>query len=58
MIFVSKNWRNDDRVDCRRLSNLVELIEIDMKLKEELEKFKGSFEKDEIVDMWTCDMCG
>jgi hypothetical protein len=29
----------------------VELIEIDMKLKEELEKFKGSFEKDEIVDM-------
>jgi hypothetical protein len=36
----------------------VELIEIDMKLKEELEKFEGSFEKDEIVDMWTCDMCG
>jgi hypothetical protein len=39
LIFVSKNWHNDDRVDCRRLSNLVELIEIDMKLKEELEKF-------------------
>ncbi len=32
-------------------SNSVELIEIDMKLKEELEKFEGSFEKDEIVDM-------
>jgi hypothetical protein len=51
LIFVSKNWRNDDRVACRRLFNLVELIEIDMKLKEELEKFEGSFEKDEIVDM-------
>jgi hypothetical protein len=38
-------------VDCRRLSNLVELIEIDMKLKEELKKLEGSFEKDEIVDM-------
>jgi len=33
------------------LINLVELVEIDMKLKEELEKFEGSFEKDEIVDM-------
>ncbi len=51
LVFVSKNWHNDDGVDCRRLSNLVELIEIDMKLKEELEKFEGSFEKDEIVDM-------
>jgi hypothetical protein len=45
LTFVTKNWHDDDRVDYRRLSNLVELIEIDMKLKEELEKF------DEIVNM-------
>jgi hypothetical protein len=29
-----------------------------MKLEEELEKFKGSFEKDEVADMWTHDMRG
>jgi hypothetical protein len=29
----------------------VELIQMGMKLEKELEKFKGSFEKDEVVDM-------
>jgi hypothetical protein len=29
----------------------VELIQMAMKLEEELEKFKGSFEKDEVADM-------
>jgi hypothetical protein len=51
LTFVNKNWHNDPRVDCRRPSNLVELIEMDMKLKEEFKKFEGSFQKDEIVDM-------
>jgi hypothetical protein len=30
----------------------VELIQMGMKLEEKLEKFKGSFENNEVVDMW------
>jgi hypothetical protein len=29
-----------------------------MKIEENLEKFENSFEKDEVMDMWTHDMCG
>jgi hypothetical protein len=51
LIFVSKNWLNDYRIDYRRPSNLEKLIEMDMKLEKELEKFKGSFERGEIIPM-------
>ncbi len=49
LIFVSKNWFNDSRVDYRRPSNLVKSIEMDMKLEKELEKFEESFERGEII---------
>jgi hypothetical protein len=46
-IFVNKNWPNDCRVGCKSLPNLLELIGIDVNLKEELEQF----ERDEIVNL-------
>jgi hypothetical protein len=51
LLFVSKNWLNDSKVDYRKPSNLVKLIGMDMKLEKELEKFEGSFERDEIIHM-------
>ncbi len=36
-----------------QLQVLVEFIDIDGDLKEELEEFEGSFEKDEVVDLWS-----
>jgi hypothetical protein len=47
---VNKNWPNDPRVGSFP-TNLVELIEVDVELKEELEEIEGSFDRDEIVDM-------
>ncbi len=47
---MSKNWPNDPRVGSFP-TNLVELIEANVKLEEELEEFEGSFDRDEIVDM-------
>ncbi len=51
LIFVNKNWPNDPRIDCTSPSNLVEFLEKDVDLKEELEKFEGEFEKDEVVEV-------
>jgi hypothetical protein len=51
LFFVSKNWFNDSRIDYRKPSNLVKLNGMDMKLEKELEKFEGSFERDEIIHM-------
>jgi hypothetical protein len=42
---VSKNWPSVLRDGCKLPSNLVMLG-----FEEELEKFEGSFERDEIVD--------
>jgi hypothetical protein len=42
---------NDFRVGCKSPSNSVKSIEIDVDLEEELEKFEGTFEKDEVVEM-------
>jgi hypothetical protein len=50
LIFVNKNWPNDSRVDCKPLSNLVELIEKDLDY-EELEDFEDSFERDELLNI-------
>ncbi len=46
LIFVNKNWPNNYRIGCKPFFSLVELIEVDIKLEEELKKFEGTFEKD------------
>ncbi len=51
LIFVNKNWPNDFRIGCKFPSNLVEFLEKDVYLKEELEKFEGEFERDEVVEV-------
>jgi hypothetical protein len=50
LIFVSKNWPNDPRIGCKSPSSLANFIESDLNLEEELEKFKGAFEKDEVME--------
>ncbi len=52
LIFVNKNWYNDLRVGCKAPFNLVEIIEMNVDLKNELEEFETKFEREEIVDMW------
>jgi hypothetical protein len=44
---MSKNWPSDPRVGYKSPSNLVELIQINLDFEDELEKFEGSFERDE-----------
>jgi len=51
LIFVHKNWPNDCRVSCKSPSNLSELIGIYASLEEELEQFKGTIERNEIMDL-------
>jgi hypothetical protein len=51
LIFVSKNLPNDPRDGCKPPSNLVDLILIDLGFEEKLEKFEGSFDRDEIVNI-------
>ncbi len=51
MIFERKNWPNDLRIDCKPFSNLVELIEKELDFEDDLEKFEGSFEQDEFLDL-------
>ncbi len=48
LIFVSKNCPSDPRNGCKPLSNFIKLIEIDLGIEKDLEKFEGSFERDEI----------
>jgi len=40
IIFVSKNWFNDPRLNCKSPCNLIKIIEINEQLEEELEEFK------------------
>ncbi len=47
---MNENWLNDPIIDCKPPSNLVELIETNLDF-EELEKFKGYFEQDELLDI-------
>jgi len=44
IIFVSKNWHSDHRVDYSSPFSLIELIEVDLALEEELEQYEGEFE--------------
>ncbi len=46
---MSKKWPSDPRVGYKSPSNLVELIQINLDFEDELEKFEGSFEHDEII---------
>ncbi len=48
---MNENWPNNCRVGCKSHSNLLEFIGIDANLKEELEKFEGAMERDEIVNL-------
>jgi hypothetical protein len=48
LIFMSKNWPNDPKIDLKPPSNLVEMIEKDL----DFEEFESSFEQDEIVDIY------
>jgi hypothetical protein len=50
LIFMNENWLNDLIIDCKPPSNLVELIENNLDF-EELEKFEGYFEQDELLDI-------
>jgi len=45
--FLNKNWPNDPRIGCKPM----ELIEIDTKLKDKLQEFEGTFERDEIFEI-------
>ncbi len=49
---MSRKWSNDLRVDCKPLSNLVEMIKKDFDFEEELERFQGSFECDEPANIY------
>ncbi len=48
---MSKNWPNNLGVGSFPI-NVVELVEVNLKFKEELEEFEGSFDRDEMVDMY------
>ncbi len=50
LIFVNKNWPNDLMISCKFHSSLVELTNIDVDLKEEFEKFEGTFKTYEIME--------
>jgi hypothetical protein len=40
IIFVSKNWFNDPRLNCKSPCNLIKFIEIFEQLEEKLEELK------------------
>jgi hypothetical protein len=48
---VSKHWPNNLGVGSFP-TNVVELVKVDVKFEEELEEFYGSFDRDEMVDMY------
>jgi hypothetical protein len=52
---VNKNWPNDLRRGCKSPSSLVELIEINVDFKKELNFFEGTFEKDEVMEFFILD---
>jgi hypothetical protein len=50
LIFVSKKWLNELSVSCTSPSNLMELIERNIDLKKDLEKIRGAFVQDGILE--------
>jgi hypothetical protein len=55
LLFVSRKWSNDLRVDCKPLSNPVKMIKKDFDFEEESERFEGSFERDEPTNIYNVD---
>jgi hypothetical protein len=51
LIFVNKIWPNDLKIGCKSSFNVIKLLERDIGLEEELEKFEVEFERDEVVEM-------
>jgi hypothetical protein len=51
LIFVNKNWPNDSKIGCKSPSSLVYLIETDLSLEQDFEKFEKAFERDEILEL-------
>jgi hypothetical protein len=47
LIFINKN----SRIICKSLSSLIDLIETNLNLEKEFEKFEGAFERDEILGL-------
>jgi hypothetical protein len=48
---VNINWPNDHKVGCKSSFNLINFIGIYANLEEELEEFKRTFDRNEIVDI-------
>jgi hypothetical protein len=49
---VNKSWLSDISIGCKPPFNLVRLFQTNLGFEEELEEFEGSFEQDEIVDIY------
>ncbi len=47
---MNKNWPNDAKVGCKAFSNLVNLLDFELNLKQELDEFERLFEWDEWKD--------
>jgi hypothetical protein len=47
LFFSNKNWPNDLRIGCKP----IELIENNAELKDKLNLFEGTFERDEILEI-------
>jgi hypothetical protein len=48
---MSKNSPNAQKINCKPLSKLMELIEKDLDFMEELKEFESPFEWDEFLDI-------
>jgi hypothetical protein len=51
LIFVSKNWPNDPRINCKSFSSLANFIESDLNFFKKLEEFEKTFKRDEVVEL-------
>jgi len=51
LIFVRKFDQMKAKIGCTSSTSLIELIEMNLKLEEKLEKSEDAFERDE---SWTC----
>jgi hypothetical protein len=49
---VNKSWLSDISIGCKLPFNLRRLFQTNLGFEEELEEFEGSFEQDEIVDIY------
>jgi hypothetical protein len=57
LIFVSKNWLNELSVSCTSPSNLIELIERNIDVEKDLEKIRGAFVQDGILEYEENNIC-